>query len=299
VAGRGASLTDTNGNTLSFAYSAGKLSTVTDAFGRRLTFTYTGALLTSVLDSAGRSVGYGYDGAGNLIRYTDPENNAWTYGYGGPGQLTALTDPLSQTYITNTFDSQGKATIQVALRQNSGTATYKAFVNDYRSAEVDPFGNADVYFYDRQSRTVLKGRTLAGTSTVVNRSSMTYDGQDHVTQATEPNTYTTSFSYDGNNNLTQITDPFGKTTTHSYEGSLFRMTKTTDPLGHFIDFAYTDSAHPYRLTQTTTHPSTSLSAQRQTLRWTAGASTPRPGPFSGPRTQAAAAFRTPGAILTG
>ncbi len=267
---RASTLTDANGNAMSFAYSGKNLSTATDAFGRTLTLTYTGNLLTSISDSSGRSVGYGYDSSGNFTRYTDPENNPWTYGYGGLGQLTTLTDPLGQTYITNNYDGQGKVTTQVALRQNNQTATYQALVNDYRSVEVDPFGNADVYFYDRKGRTVMKGRSLSGTSNVVNRVSMTYDGQDHTTQATDPNNNVTNYTYDGNNNLTQITDPFSKTTTSTYDGSLFRLTGTTDPLGHSIAYAYTDPAHPYSVTQTTTYPSATATIATLFAYWPIG-----------------------------
>ncbi|MEW6429383.1 MAG: RHS repeat-associated core domain-containing protein [Thermodesulfobacteriota bacterium] len=261
---RASMLTDANGNTLSFSYTGTKLASVTDTFGRQLNFTYTGNLLTSVSDSAGRSVGYGYDDASNLVRYTDPESNIWAYGYAGRGQLATLTDPLSQTYITNTYDSQGKVPTQVALRQGGQTATYTVTVNDYRSAEVDPFGNADVYFYDRKGRTVTRGRVLSATpDAVLNRVAMVYDGQNHPTRVTDPNGYTTTYTYDGNGNLTQLTDPLGKTVTTTYDPNLFRPTKATDPLGHFIDYAYTDPAHPYSVTETTMHPSAGKSISTQ------------------------------------
>ena len=262
---RASTLTDANGNVMTFTYSGTLLSKVTDAFGRTLTFTYTGNLLTSVLDSSGRTVKYGYDGSGNLTGYTDADNNLWQYGYGaGLGLLSTLTDPLSQTYITNTYDSQGKATKQVALRQNNQTATYNVFVNDYRSAEIGPYGDADVYFYDRKSRTVMTGRSLSGSTNVANRTSLTYDGQDHTTQATDPDGNATSYIYDGNNNLWKITDPLNNITTNTYDTGLFRLTKVTDPLTHYINYAYTDSAHPYSVTQRTTNPSSALSINTYT-----------------------------------
>ena len=61
---RASTLTDANGNVMSFTYNGTLLSKVTDAFGRTLTFTYSGNLLTTVSDSSGRSVIYGYDGPG-------------------------------------------------------------------------------------------------------------------------------------------------------------------------------------------------------------------------------------------
>lgn len=216
-------------------------------------------MLTSVQDSYGRTVNYGYT-SGNLTSYTDADNNPWQYGYGaGLGLLTTLTDPLSQTYITNSYDSQGKATTQVALRQSNQSASYKALVNDYRSEEFGPYGDAAVYFYDRKSRTAMTGRSLSGSTNVDNRTSMTYDGQDHTTQSTDPDNYTTNYTYDGNNNLIQTTDPLNNPTVDAYDPSLSRLTGITDPLNHTVNYPYTDSAHPYSVTQTTTYPSTSLS----------------------------------------
>ncbi len=257
---RASSLTDANGNVMSFTYNGNLLSKVTDAFARTLTFTYSGNLVTSVLDSNGRTVKYGYDGSGNLTGYTDADSNLWQYGYGaGLGLLTTLTDPLSQTYITNSYDSQRKAYKQVALRQNNQSATYNVLVNDYRSEEIGPYADAADYFYDRKGRTVMTGRSLSGSTNVDNRTTMVYDGQDHTTQATDPDNNTTNYIFDGNNNLWKITDPLNNTTVNSYDTSLFRLTGVTDPLSHSVGYGYTDSAHPYSVTQTTTNPSNTLS----------------------------------------
>jgi RHS repeat-associated protein len=268
---RASSLTDANGNTMSFAYSGTLLSTVTDAFGRTLTFTYNGNLVSQVKDSFGRVVKYGYDGSSDLTSYTDADSNLWGYGYGaGQGLLTTLVDPLSETLITNTYDTnsygaQRRVTTQAALRQNNQTGTYKIFVNDYRSAQVDPYGYADVYFYDREGRTPIKGSSLSTAPDVAaNRFTMAYDGQYHTTQSTDPDNNTTNYTYDGNNNLTQTTDPLNNLTTYSYDPTLFRITGATDPLNHSVNYAYTDSAHPYSVTQTTTYPSSSLTVNTYT-----------------------------------
>ena len=237
---RASSLTDANGNVMSFTYNGNLLSKVTDAFGRTLTFTYSGNLLTSVLDSNGRTVKYGYDGSGNLTGYTYADSNLWQYGYGaGLGLLTTLTDPLSQTYITNSFDSQRKAYKQVALRQNNQSASYNVLVNDYRSEEIGPYADAAVYFYDRKGRTVMTGRSLSGSTNVDNRTSLVYDGQDHTTASTDPDNNTTNFIFDGNNNLWKTTDPLNNTTVNAYDPSLFRLTGVADALSHSVSYGYT------------------------------------------------------------
>jgi YD repeat-containing protein len=79
---------------LNLSYSGGKLTKVTDAFNRSLTFNYSGELLTSVADSTGSSTGFAYDTNGDLVSFTDQENNVWQYGYDTGHRMTSLTNLL-------------------------------------------------------------------------------------------------------------------------------------------------------------------------------------------------------------
>jgi len=72
--GRLRSLTDRNGNSLTFAYDAqGRLTTVTDALGRAITYAYDeNGRISTVTDFTGRTVTLAYDSDGNLVSITTP-----------------------------------------------------------------------------------------------------------------------------------------------------------------------------------------------------------------------------------
>ena len=62
------SLTDIDGNALSFTYTGGVLTQVKDAYNRTLTFSYTAGKLTQVADNQGRNVTYSYTGESLFLR---------------------------------------------------------------------------------------------------------------------------------------------------------------------------------------------------------------------------------------
>lgn len=86
-----------NNNTLSYAYSSGRLSTITDSAGRTTSFTYTNNRLSRLTDMAGRMTDYGYDTGGNLTTITHGVSTATTYvttlGYGVLDLLTSTRSP--------------------------------------------------------------------------------------------------------------------------------------------------------------------------------------------------------------
>lgn len=133
------SMTDADGNAVSFTYSGGKLQSVSDNFGHSITFTYTGNLLTSVSDNAGRTVSYGYDANNNLTTYTDPEGKIWTYGYDCNHRVLTLKNPLNVTTVTNVYDALGQVQSQTMPRQ-TGTTIYNLYFNGYRNIEEDGSG---------------------------------------------------------------------------------------------------------------------------------------------------------------
>ncbi len=86
------SLTDIDGNALSFTYTGNLLTQIKDAYNRTLTLSYTSGKLTQVADNQGRSVSYVYTG-NDLTGYHDPENKIWQYGYDSTHQILTVTDP--------------------------------------------------------------------------------------------------------------------------------------------------------------------------------------------------------------
>nr|NJM04297.1 choice-of-anchor D domain-containing protein [Desulfobacula sp.] len=236
---KAASVTDADGNAVSFAYTGGRLSRISDGFGHSLTLTYTGARLTSVADSAGRSVAYAYAG-NNLTAWTDPEGKAWTFGYDGDHRIISLKNPENITTVTNAYDSLGRVKTQTVPRQ-TGSVTYNLYFSGYRNVEEDALGHGTVYRYDRKKRLIAVENALGHTTRTG------YDGRNHAVETTDPRGNTTTYAYDGHNNLTGITNALGKTTLQTYDG-LYRLTAVTDPLGHGVHYAYDSEHHLERIT---------------------------------------------------
>ncbi|MDP2393019.1 MAG: hypothetical protein Q8Q45_16660 [Methylococcaceae bacterium] len=84
------SLTDIDGNALSFTYAGNVLTQIKDAYNRTLTLSYTSGKLTQAADNQGRSVTYSYNGT-DLTSFHDPENKAWQYGYDSGHQILTVT----------------------------------------------------------------------------------------------------------------------------------------------------------------------------------------------------------------
>lgn len=246
------SITDADGNAVSFTYSNGLLQSVSNSFGQSLTFNYTEAFLTSVDDSAGRSVSYGYDDSNNLTSYTDPEGKVWSYGPDGNHRIQTLQTPLNITTVTNVYDSFGRVQSQTMPRQ-TGSTTFNLYFSGYRNIEEDSAGHQTIYYFDDQKH-LLGVENALGQKNIKN-----YDGQGHVVSETDARSSTTGYLYDGNNNLTTVTDPFGKQTINSYD-SLFRLTDVTDPLGHLVHTDFDTKHHPYK---TTVYPETGKSIYTQ------------------------------------
>ena len=242
-------ITDADGNAVTFAYSGDNLASVSDDFGHSLTFAYSGEKLSSVTDSAGRSVSFNYTGD-NLATYTDPENKAWVYGYDSDHRITTLANPEGITTVTNAYDSLGRVMTQTVPRQ-SGTAGYNLYFTGYRNIEEDSDGNQTIYHYDRRQRLIALEDALGS------KTSHSYDGQNHVIQTTDPRGNTTLYEYDGSNNLVMSTDALGYETTNVYDVD-FHLTDVTDPLGNLVHYKFDEEHH---LVNTAVYPESGQSIE--------------------------------------
>ncbi|MBC8453830.1 RHS repeat protein, partial [PVC group bacterium] len=141
------SIVDADGNTMSFAYnSQTNLQTVTDSYGRTLTFTYTGERLKKVTDSTGREVVlWYYSPYDNLNFYDDPDGNRWEYKYDDDHQLISMIDPLSQTIISNIYNSVG----QVVTQYNNSGEAWEFLVNGYDGIENRPDNGRTTHTFDK------------------------------------------------------------------------------------------------------------------------------------------------------
>ncbi|ANE58082.1 hypothetical protein AYM39_22680 (plasmid) [Methylomonas sp. DH-1] len=230
------SLTDIDGNALSFTYTGDLLTQVKDAYNRTLTLSYTAGKLTQVADNQGRAVTYSYTG-NDLTQFRDPENKLWQYGYDAQHQILTVTDPVNQVIVSNVYDDHHRVTQQTAPRE-TGNALYTLHYTGLSSAEQDPAGHRTTYYYDDQS-----GRTVAVENALGQIAKTQYDGQGHVIQTTDALGHATQISYDANHNPTQSLNALNQATSFGYDAQL-RLTQVSDALNHASQIDYDAEHHP-------------------------------------------------------
>ncbi|AEG01997.1 RHS repeat-associated core domain-containing protein [Methylomonas methanica] len=234
------SLTDVDGNVLSFTYTDDLLTQVKDAYNRSLTLSYTGGKLDQVADNQGRSVSYTYNAAtGDLSEYRDAENKLWQYGYDGLHQILTVTDPVNAVIVDNIYDEHARVIQQTAPRDNNTTAVYKLHYTGLSSSEEDPLGHRTTYYYD------AAGRTVATENALGEKRSAEYDGQGQTVKQTDALGHSSLRSYDGDNNLRFSWNALNQPTEFQYDGQM-RLAKVIDALTHAAEIDYDAEHHPIR-----------------------------------------------------
>ena len=129
---------DSDGNTLSFAYSGANLTRITDNLGiagrTGLTLSYNNKnKLTEITDWTGRRWRYGYDSANRLSSATDPLGAVTRYGYAGDKPLlTSVTRPADR-------DGDGSGDVRV---------TFSYYANERGYSNRNALGHGEQLDYD-------------------------------------------------------------------------------------------------------------------------------------------------------
>ncbi len=229
------SLTDIDGNALTFTYSSGLLSQVTDAYGRTLDFAYSGGQLASVNDSAARTVSYSYIGD-NLIGVNGLEAANWQYSYDTSNRMLTVVNPMGTTIVNNSYDDFDRVTQQIAPRQ-TGTALYKLHYTGLSSSEEAPGGARVTYYYDYNKRTIVVENALG------HRNAAVYDGQGHGVSFTDAKGHQSTLVYDANHNLVESHDPLNQVSSFVYDAQ-HRLIRATDPLLNSSETDFDAEHHP-------------------------------------------------------
>jgi YD repeat-containing protein len=205
-------------------------------------------LITQATDlTTGRTVSYSYDSSKRLISVTDAGGGVTEYTYSGTTQrIATIKDPRNITWLTNTYDSNGRVTQQTF--PDSTTWQYAYTVNgsnQVTQADVtDPRGNVERIAFNAggqpTSITRAYGTSLAQTTTYTRNA--TTNLPTRITDALSRNT---DFTYDSKGNVLTVTRLAGTsnavTTTYTYTSAFSQVASITDPLSHATSFAY-DSA---------------------------------------------------------
>ena len=251
--------------------------TIIDANGLVTNLTYDVRMrLTgrSVTSAGGNGAGtettqYQYDGVGQLTQVTLPDGAQLTYTYDAAHRLTSLADSLGNrlTYTLDlmgnrvkedTTDPQGQLAqtkqriynplnrlIQDIGAQNQ-TTSYTQDANGNVTSITDPLGRITTQTYDALNRLVSLTQPAPAVGAAAPVINYAYNGQDQLTQVTDPRNLITRYGYDGLANLNSLQSPDTGTTNHAYDAN-GNLTASTDAKGQTSSHSY-DALN--RITQT-------------------------------------------------
>jgi RHS repeat-associated protein len=219
------------GTTTTYLDNRGLVVKVDDPLHHDTFYTYDSNFnLTSMTDAAGQRYVYGYDADGNRTSATDPLGNTTHYVYAGPlEQLSSLTDAKGNTTRYG-YDAKGNLT---SITNAAGTVEQFAYdpVGNVMST-TDGRGQVTQYTYDSS------GRLLTKTFSDGSKVTYGYNAHGNLTTATDANG-TVTLTYDGNDRLTQIAYPGGLVLNYQYDAA-GRRTQMSDQTGFTVK--YTDDA---------------------------------------------------------
>ena len=224
-------ITDLNNNTTTINRSGNNITSIVGQGGRTLTLAYTGSLISSVTEPGNRKCSFTYDANGNLTNVQDPKGGITKYSYDVNHRMTSIVNNLGDTFISNTYDIQGRVIKQTDVDNQATTLAY-----DTPSAGKTTITNPD------NSKIIATHDQFFRKTNVIDElglsQSFTYDDRSNETSFTNENGVTISRQYDWNGNAktqtigsditssfiyntfnapTQISDPNGKSSTITYD----------------------------------------------------------------------------------
>ncbi|MFF7717534.1 RHS repeat-associated core domain-containing protein [Streptomyces sp. NPDC007988] len=226
--------------------SKGDITQITTPGGRWVSFTYdTEHRVTGARDNTGRTTSYTYDTAGRLDTVTDPAGKASRYAYDGTSnRIKTATDARGITYMTNTFDGNGRVKEQTLTEGQKYTFDYtQDGLGRVTSATVTQPGGSvrrvefNVLGYGTKD-TRAYGTSLARTTTY-QRNATT----NRIDAVVDPYGRRTKLTYDANGHITSTAEldgtPQARTSgTAVFDGPFDQPTRVTDPLGNATTLAY-------------------------------------------------------------
>jgi RHS repeat-associated protein len=261
-----ASITDANGNTITFTRNPNQplqVTQITDPVGRSLTLEYDNSnRIVSITDPIGRQVQYVYNSQGTLDSFTDANGGVTRYAYDNNNNLLTVTDPRGVVVEQNTFDSNGRVAQQVeadegvyhfdyTLNNSDPPASYTSPV--LQTVITDPDGNQTTYrFNTAQLATNVTDSTGQMTTFTMdpntNNLPTGFTGSATCDACPNPSTGNVTFTLDQNGNILTSTDALGNVTTYTYDPTFNKVTSIKDPLGNVTAFTY--DSHGNKLTRT-------------------------------------------------
>ncbi len=227
------SVTDTNGNTLTYTDEA-----VTSSTGQKITFERDAeGRITSVKDPSGELIRYDYDDNGDLVSVTDREENVTRMEYNPEREhyLDQIIDPLGRDGVRNEYDESGRLKYLYDADGNRIEMGYDP--NNSIQIVKDQLGNPTIYEYDE------RGNVLTETDAEGKITKREYDDNNNVefetiiSDRSGSEGFTTKYTYDSQSNKLIEEDPLGNITRYTY-GDKSRLLTETDALGRTTTNTY-------------------------------------------------------------
>lgn len=202
-----ASITDPNGNTISYSYnSLRKQATRTDADSRVTTLAYDDAgrleTVTNPLSVVAETRTFTDNGL--IASVKDGNNNVTTFEYDGFDRLKKRIFADS-TYEQYTRDANGNVTTRRTRKGDSITNTYDAL---NRLSTKAPAGMATAtYTYDKVNRLRIASTPTVGGNPQTGDFEWTYDTAGRLISEEYPDGKTVQYQLDANGNVTRLTFP--------------------------------------------------------------------------------------------
>ncbi len=209
----------------------GALTSITEPGGQVIRFTSDSAgHVTKVTRPDGAAWTLTYSG-GNLAAITDADGHTTRYSYDSSGRMVTVTAPDGVTYLTNSYDAQGRVVKQVNGEGHTTSISYATGQTSY----TDTTGATTTFTMDSSWRVTKVVTPLGHTITTG------YDNWQ-TASSTDGDGNTTSYAYDSDGNLTTVTKPSGAQASYAYtaQGDL---TSTTDADGHTTGYTVDARGH--------------------------------------------------------
>ncbi|MGF1674223.1 MAG: RHS repeat-associated core domain-containing protein [Rivularia sp. (in: cyanobacteria)] len=227
------SVTDTNGNTLTYTDEA-----VTSSTGQKITFARDAeGRITSVKDPEGELVKYEYDDNGDLVSVTDREENVTRMEYNPEREhyLDKIIDPLGRTGARNEYGEDGR--LKKIFDANGNPVELDFDPENSIQTVKDALGNPTTYEYDERGNIVTEIDAVGKITKRRYNDNNNVEVETVITDETGPAGYVTTYTYDSEGNQLTEEDPLGNITRYTYN-SLGQALTRTNPLGHTTTYNY-------------------------------------------------------------
>lgn len=230
-----ASITQSDGSSLAFTYSNGRVACITDALGNAINYAYdTANALTTVTDALGNATVHAYDAAGRLTSISAPAINGVsavnTFSWNANGDLAMVTDGEGKRVVMQ-YDANGNLTLQ---RDDAGNTVTRSYDGSNRLVTETVYLAPDPDGADPANTNANGAPALPVTTRHVHDAA----GKSQLRFTISPEGRVTEYRYDGYGQLAA---------TIEYRGNIYAgATATEGDLQAWVNAATTDRTQSLR-----------------------------------------------------